>query len=142
MTAFQVQHNAESVQVTFDKKYFSNDDLLKLLHFLHLELPAKKKHFAETPHNQVKPQKASEAALLKAINLDISEAEWTTYKHLIGLRRAEKLTEKEHEALIILGEKIEQANAQRLTNLALLAQIRGVSLQKLMLDFGIKPIEV
>ena len=90
----------------------------------------------------MKPQQASEATLLKAINLDISEAEWATYKQLIGLRRAEKLTEQEHEALIILGEKIEQANAQRLANLALLAQIRGVSLQKLMLDFGIKPIEV
>lgn len=34
MTAFEVQHTDESVQVTFDKKSFSNDQLLKLLNFL------------------------------------------------------------------------------------------------------------
>ena len=34
MTAFEVQHTDESVQVTFDKKSFSNDQLLQLLNFL------------------------------------------------------------------------------------------------------------
>ena len=34
MTAFEVQHTDESVQVTFDKKSFSDDQLLQLLNFL------------------------------------------------------------------------------------------------------------
>ena len=42
MTAFQVQHSTESVQVTFDRKYFSEDELLKLLNFLRVEFLAKK----------------------------------------------------------------------------------------------------
>ena len=87
-------------------------------------------------------QQLSEADLLKKINLGISEAEWTTYKHLIGLHRAEQLTEKEHKTLMALGDKIEQANAKRLEYLFALAQLRCVPLQKLMLDLGIKPVEV
>lgn len=47
MTAFKVQHSAESVQVTFDKKYFSDDELLKLLNFLRVEFLAKKINFGE-----------------------------------------------------------------------------------------------
>ena len=84
----------------------------------------------------------SETDLLKKINLDISEAEWVKYRHLIGLRRAEHLTEQEHEALIQLGEKIENAHAKRMEHLWSLAQLRGVSLDKIMQDLGIKPIEV
>jgi hypothetical protein len=84
----------------------------------------------------------SETDLLKKINLDISDAEWANYRHLIGLRRAEKLTEQQHAALIQLGDKIEDANAKRLTHLWALAQLRGVSLEKIMQDLGIKPIEV
>ncbi len=84
----------------------------------------------------------SEAELLKKINLGISEAEWATYKHLIGLLRAERLTEQEHQELIALGDKIEQANAQRLEYLLALSQLRGVSLPKVMADLGIKPVDV
>lgn len=84
----------------------------------------------------------SEADLLKKINLGITEAEWAIYKHLIGLRREERLTEQEHQELIKLGNKIEQANAQRLEYLFELSQLRGVSLQKVMTDLGIKPVEV
>lgn len=75
-------------------------------------------------------------------DLGISDEEWATYKHLIGLRRAERLTEQAHQELIALGDKIEQANAQRLEYLLALSQLRGISLQKLMADLGIKPVEV
>ena len=85
---------------------------------------------------------SSETELLKKINLDISDAEWVNYRHLIGLRRAEKLTEEEHQALILLGDKIENAHAKRMEHLWSLAQLRGVSLDKIMQDLGIKPIEV
>ena len=84
----------------------------------------------------------SENELLKKIDLGISEAEWANYRRLISLRRAECLTEQEHEALILLGDKIELANAKRLQYLLELAQLRGVSLEKIMSDLGIKPMEV
>jgi hypothetical protein len=47
MTTFQVKHNAETMQVSFDKKYFSDDELLKILNFLRLEFLAKKIDFDE-----------------------------------------------------------------------------------------------
>lgn len=97
---------------------------------------------AQLSQKKTNPKLLSEAELLKKINLGISETEWTTYKHLVGLRRAENLTKEEHENLIELGDKIEQANAQRLQYVLALAQLRGVSLQKLMEDLGIKPIEI
>jgi hypothetical protein len=84
----------------------------------------------------------SETDLLKKINLDISDAQWATYRHLIGLRRAEQLTEQEHGDLIQLGNTIEDAHAKRMTHLWALAQLRGVSLDKIMQDFDIRPIEV
>ncbi len=87
-------------------------------------------------------QSLSETDLLKKVNLDISEAEWISYRHLISLRRAERLTEQEHETLIQLGNKIENAHAKRMEHLWSLAQLRGVSLDKIMQDLGIKPIEI
>ena len=88
----------------------------------------------------VKP--VAEAEILKKINAGISESEWTTYRKLNVLRREERLTESEYQTLITLGEKIEQANVERVTHLIALAQLRGVSIQKLMSDLGIKPVEV
>ncbi len=66
MTAFQVQHNAESVQVTFDKKYFSADELLKLLNFLRVEFLAKKINFGED---------------IEALGKEIKEDWWLKNKH-------------------------------------------------------------
>lgn len=84
----------------------------------------------------------SESQLLEKINLDITEAEWTNYRHLIGLMRGETITEKEHETLIALSDKIEIANAERVKYLFELAELRGISVEKLMEDLGIRPIEI
>ncbi len=100
------------------------------------------KQAAQLSQKDKAQKQLSEAELLKKINLGITEAEWAIYKHLIGLRREERLTEQEHRELINLGNKIEQANAQRLKYLFELSQLRGVSLQKVMTDLGIKPVEV
>ena len=100
------------------------------------------KQVAQLSQKRAQPKQLSETDLLQKINLGISETEWTRYKYLISLRRAERLTEQEHQALIVLGDKIEQANAQRLKYLFALSQLRGISLEKLMLDLGIKPVEV
>ena len=100
------------------------------------------KHAAHISQKNKGQKQLSETDLLKKINLGITEAEWAIYKHLIVLRREERLTEQEHQELINLGDKIEQANAQRLEYLFELSQLRGVSLQKVMTDLGIKPVEV
>jgi iron-sulfur cluster repair protein YtfE (RIC family) len=97
---------------------------------------------AATPQSKNVSKLSSETDLLKKINLDISESEWVEYRRLIGLRRAEQLTEEAHQALIQLGNKIEDAHAKRMEHLWSLAQLRGVSLDKIMQDLGIKPIEV
>jgi hypothetical protein len=47
MTPFQVQHTAETVQVVFDKNYFSEEELFKILNFLRLEFLGKKIDFDE-----------------------------------------------------------------------------------------------
>jgi hypothetical protein len=83
-----------------------------------------------------------ESELLKKINLDISEEEWTNYRYLLGLMRSENLTKQEHETLIALGDKIEVANAERVKYLFELAELRGISVEKLMKNLGIEPIEV
>ena len=84
----------------------------------------------------------SEKELLEKINLDISASGWNTYKHLISLRRQERLSEEEHEHLISLGEKIEVANAQRLFYISQLAKLRGITLDELVKNLGINPMEV
>lgn len=100
------------------------------------------KQAANISQTQAAPKRLSEKDLLKNINLDISELEWITYRHLISLRNAERLTEQEHDKLILLGDKIEKANAKRLEYLLLLSELRGISLDKLIDDLGIKPIEI
>jgi hypothetical protein len=45
------------------------------------------------------PKLRTEKELLKKINLPITETEWTTYRNLIVLRRAEQLTETQQAQL-------------------------------------------
>jgi hypothetical protein len=91
---------------------------------------------------QPNAKQRSESDLLQKINLDISDAEWTSYRHLIGLMRAETLTQQEHETLIALGDKIEMANAKRVKYMFELAELRGISVEQLMINLGIQPIEL
>jgi hypothetical protein len=97
---------------------------------------------AKISQKQPNSKQFLESELLKKINLDISEEEWTNYRHLMGLMRAETLTKKEHETLIALGDKIEIANAQRVKYLFELAELRGVSVETLMKNLGIVPLEI
>ena len=66
MTPFQVQHSKESVQVTFDRKYFSEDELLKLLNFLRVEFLAKKINFSDD---------------IEALGKEIKQDWWLKNKH-------------------------------------------------------------
>jgi hypothetical protein len=107
-------------------------------------------HYLATVLKQVvyksRQQKAkrnlSESALLKHINLSITEVEWAEYRRLIALRNAETISAIEYTHLITLGDKIEAANVQRLKYLVKLAQFRQASLQKVMSDLGIQPVEL
>lgn len=45
-------------------------------------------------------KKITESALLKKINLNFSEAEWTDYKQLIALRRAGTINEQDYQRLL------------------------------------------
>ena len=95
-----------------------------------------------TVHKTKTKKQLSESALLKKINLDFSEAEWADYKQLIVLRRSENINEQDYQRLLFLGDKLELANAKRFKYLIELAKLRQVSLDKLMSDLGIKPVEI
>ncbi|MBN8682547.1 MAG: hypothetical protein J0L99_07835 [Chitinophagales bacterium] len=47
MTALRIQQNEDSIQVTLDKKYFSEEEVLQVLNFLNIEILAKKADFQE-----------------------------------------------------------------------------------------------
>ena len=101
-------------------------------------------HATDLPKKQVKRKsisELSESELLQKINLDITEEEWTTYRHLTDLRKAENITDSEYAQLIQLGEKIENANVVRLKYLVALSKIRNVSLDKVMADLGLLRVE-
>ena len=85
----------------------------------------------------------TETDLLQKINSFtlLSETEWADYHHLMVLRRAETLTEDEYQQLIHLGKKIEEANVERLKYLIELSKLRHVSLDTVMADLGLLPIE-
>lgn len=84
----------------------------------------------------------TEAELLEKITLDISESEWAKYRQLIQLRREENLNEEQYQALLQLGDKIESAGVKRLKYLVQLSILRGISLDKLMQQLDIQPIEI
>jgi transposase len=54
-------------------------------------------------------------------------------------RRGDAIAGPELEELLRLTEQIERLEAERIEALAKLAQIRGTSLPKLMLELGIQP---
>jgi len=82
---------------------------------------------------------AQEADLLQRINLAISSETWAEYRRLVARREQEEITPEELDLLILITDKIEVANAERIRHLAELAQLRGISLSELMHELGIQP---
>lgn len=79
----------------------------------------------------------SESVLLLQINQGISpELRWRS-DELNAKSNNETLMPEEHFELLQLIDKIEAANVERTKLLATLADMRGVSLSKLMQDLGI-----
>lgn len=82
-----------------------------------------------------------EAELLKAINTGIPSNMHDRYDTLVERRRAGTLTADEHAELVNLTEELENADAARLSHVASLARLRGVSLNVLLSSLGIKAPE-
>jgi len=81
----------------------------------------------------------TEAELLQQINIGFSAATWNQYHTLIAKRRAEILSNEEHEQLIQLSNQLENLNANRCQALIKLAKLRSQPLTDLMQTLGINP---
>jgi hypothetical protein len=60
------------------------------------------------------------------------------YNRLKNLFKLGEITEQERESLIQLNDLVEIAHAKRMQYVLLLAKLRQVPLDKLMIDLGIK----
>jgi len=89
-------------------------------------------------HRKANVQTLEEAQLLHKINQGIDPELRAQYQTLRAKLEAETLTDAEYNTLIQLSNQIEQFGAQRLEALANLAQLRQVSLSKLMETLGIQ----
>lgn len=82
-------------------------------------------------------QEASESQLLQQLSLGFSDHEWGRYHHLVRLRRDERLSAAEHQELLGLSDRLERANAKRMSVLVELAKRRQVPLEQLRREVGI-----
>jgi len=83
----------------------------------------------------------TEAELLLKINQWFPEETWRRYRELIEKRDDFTLTEAEYAELLDLSYEVEAANVERIKGLIELATLRGVSLDEVMDQLGIKPRE-
>lgn len=88
-------------------------------------------------HRKAPSLSKQEEVLLNVINRGMP-ADWVRrYKKLHGKMRDGTLTEEEYKELLIMVETIEEKNVERLQALIGLAQLRKVSLDKLMNQLGL-----
>lgn len=78
-----------------------------------------------------------EARLLERINQALLPEAQQRYDDLTTKRQEEMLTCEEHQELLALIDRIEQADAERAQNLSELARLRQVSVATLMDTLGI-----
>ncbi len=83
-----------------------------------------------------------EADLIRQIDEVIPAKESKRYIYLVKKAKEESLSPEELEEFSSLNEKIELYNAKRIKFLGELAALRGVSLEKIMDQLGIHPIDV
>jgi ABC-type uncharacterized transport system ATPase subunit len=80
---------------------------------------------------------SQESDLFQEINFGVSPDTWEEYHTLIAKRQAEILTEKEQQQLIEISDQLEAVNVRRIKALIELSNLRGQSLDSLMLELGI-----
>ena len=83
-----------------------------------------------------------ESHLMEKINEFLPKEEFERYKVLIRKRDNKSLTEIEHGELIAFSDKIELIHAERISALAKLANLRGVTLDEIMKELEIRPRNV
>ena len=86
----------------------------------------------EMPNKQVQ-----ESILLKKINKSLPVGQIERFRYLNEKRLGNTLTEVEYSELLVLLEKIERLNAQRIKPIAALAQLRNVTTRELIKQLGI-----
>ncbi|UOG90643.1 MAG: hypothetical protein L3K52_10555 [Candidatus Thiothrix sulfatifontis] len=79
-----------------------------------------------------------ESRLLQLINRPVPATVQSRYDLLTQKQRANTLSADEYAELLQVIEQIEQFDAERVQHLVTLAQLRQVSLDKLMHDLGIR----
>jgi uncharacterized protein YnzC (UPF0291/DUF896 family) len=85
----------------------------------------------------------TEIELIKKINdCLLSTEEQSLFDKLVKKRRAEKITGSELETLIVLAEKSEMLNVDRINYLVKLAKLKKLTLDEVMEKLGIKPPEI
>ncbi|MEM8888396.1 MAG: hypothetical protein AAGD28_10485 [Bacteroidota bacterium] len=79
-----------------------------------------------------------ETALLQQINDGLSQEELEELNVLIAKREAEEISEPELHRLILLTEKMERLNVERMQLIAELSSIRNVSIRDLIKELDIR----
>ncbi len=80
-----------------------------------------------------------EAEILEKINQGLAQETQQRYNELVAKRQTETLAEAEHQELLALIDRIEQADAERVQALIKLAQLRNMSVKALMETLNIRP---
>jgi hypothetical protein len=79
----------------------------------------------------------SEAELLQRVNLGFSADWWNIYRGLIVERQAETISETDLARLVGMSEALERANVPRIEALGQLAELRGCTIEEVMVSLGI-----
>lgn len=74
------------------------------------------------------------------IHSSLSQIAWLRFRELLTKREAETLTLTEQTELIALSDQIEEANVERMTHLAALAELRQTTMPALMQELGLQPV--
>ena len=82
---------------------------------------------------------ARESELLLKINQGVPAQLQQRFDQLVEKRRDNALNPDEYQELLALTEQVEQFDVERLQWLIELAQLRGLTLDELMQQLGIKP---
>ena len=82
-----------------------------------------------------------EAELLIEINRSLPAETQQRYSELIAKRHEEKLSPEEYDELLRLTDEVEAHDTRRVTNLVTLSLLRKVTLDQLMEDLGIRPLD-
>ena len=80
-----------------------------------------------------------ETDLMLNVNQGLPPETQQRFDELVSKRQAETLTQDEQQEFVVLTDRIERQDAERMCSLAELARIRGTSLDVLMDALNIRP---